>query len=166
MVAGALRAYVLSVEVELREITPEVLAALRQHVVLPAEQAEWVGGTIDDVLEEAAEYPEGKPWPRAVYAEGVPVGFMMLSWDADPRLPGIVGPWFLWKLMVAPAAQGTGVGRAVVRQAAAIVKEQGATELLTSCAHGEGSPHGFYVGLGFVPTGEYDDDEEILVLAL
>lgn len=153
-------------EVELRELTPEVLVALREHVVLPPEQAEWVGGTLDDILEEAARHPEGNPWPRAVYAAGVPVGFVMLSWNADPRLPGIVGPWFLWKLMVAPAAQGTGVGAAVVRRAAALVEEQGATELLTSCAHGQGSPHGFYVGLGFVPTGEYDEDEEILALAL
>jgi GNAT superfamily N-acetyltransferase len=151
---------------ELRELTPEVVAALREHVELPPEQAEWVGGTIDDILEEAAAYPEGKPWPRAVYADGVPVGFVMLSWDADPQLPGIVGPWFLWKLMVAPAAQGTGVGAAVVRRAAALVAEQGATELKTSCAQGPGSPYGFYVGLGFVPTGEYEEDEEVLVLPL
>jgi GNAT superfamily N-acetyltransferase len=153
--------------VELREVTPEVLAELRTHVVLPAEQAEWVGGTVDDVLEEAAEFPEGKPWPRAVYADGRPVGFMMLSWDAVPRPPEIIGPWFLWKLMVAPAAQGRGIGREVVRLAASIVKEQGATELLTSCAHGPGSPSDFYLGLGFVRTGEYaEHDEEVLALAL
>jgi diamine N-acetyltransferase len=153
--------------IELRELTPEVVAALREHVVLPPEQAEWVGGTIDDVLQEAADNPEGKPWPRAVYADGALVGFVMLSWDVVPRPPEIIGPWFLWKLMVAPSAQGSGVGRAVVEEAAAIVREQGATELLVSCALGENSPYEFYVGLGFVPTGEYaENDEEVLVLAL
>jgi GNAT superfamily N-acetyltransferase len=155
------------VEVELRELTPEVLDELRTHVVLPPEQAAWVGGTVDDSLQEAADHPEAKPWPRAVYGDGVPVGFVMLSWDVEPQPPEIIGPWYLWKLMIAPSAQGSGVGREVLRQAAALVKEQGATELLTSCAQGEGTPYGFYIGLGFEPTGEYaEDDEEILVLAL
>jgi GNAT superfamily N-acetyltransferase len=154
-------------DIELREVTPGVLADLRRHVVLPAEQAEWVGGTIDDILQEAADHPEGKPWARAVYADASPAGFVMLSWDVEPHPPELIGPWFLWKLMIAPAAQGSGVGRAVVQRAAEIVRDQGATELLTSCAHGEHSPSDFYVGLGFVPTGEYaEDDEEVLALPL
>ncbi len=153
--------------IELREITPDVLAELRVHVVLPPEQAEWVGGSVDDSLREAADHPEAEPWPRAIYGDGIPVGFIMLSWDVEPQPPELIGPWYLWKLMIAPAAQGSGVGREALRQVAALVKEHGATELLTSCAQGEGTPYGFYVGLGFVPTGEYaEDDEEILVLAL
>jgi diamine N-acetyltransferase len=154
-------------EVELREITPELLADLRAHVVLPPEQAEWVGGSVDDALSEAGAHPEAKPWPRAVYRNGVAVGFVMLSWDVPPQPPELIGPWFLWKLMIAPAAQGSGVGRAVVRQLAALVEKQGGTELLTSCAQGDGTPYGFYIRLGFAPTGEYaEDDEEILVLTL
>ena len=153
--------------VQLREVTADVLTDLRTHVVLPPEQANWVGGTVDDALNEASEFPEGKPWPRAVYLDTTPVGFMMLSWDAVPRPPHIIGPWFLWKLMIAPAWQGNGIGGEVVRLAASIAKEHGATELLTSVAHGPGSPFGFYVGLGFVPTGSYaEDEEEVLALAL
>jgi hypothetical protein len=45
-----------------------VLADLRQHVVLPPEQAEWVGGAIDEILEQAADQPE------------------------------LIGSWSLWKL--------------------------------------------------------------------
>ena len=97
-------------ELELREVTPEVLDELRAQVVLPPHQAEWVGGSVDDSLQEAAELPEGTPWPRGVYRDGVPVGFVMLSWNVDPHPPSLYGPWFLWKLMVAPAAQGTPVG--------------------------------------------------------
>ncbi len=104
-------------ELELREITPEVLVELRTHVVLPPHQAEWVGGTVDDSLEDAADNPHAKPWPRAVYRDGAPVGFVMLSWDVEPD-PDLIGPWFLWKLMIAPAAQGQGVGREVVRRVA------------------------------------------------
>jgi diamine N-acetyltransferase len=102
-----------------------------------------------------------------VYRDGSPVGFVMLSWDVVPDPPGLIGPWFLWKLMIAPTGQRQGVGRAVVRHVAAMVKSHGATELLVSVAQGEGTPYGFYLGLGFVPTGEYaEDDEEILVLTL
>jgi GNAT superfamily N-acetyltransferase len=154
-------------ELELRVVTPEVLDELRAHVVLPPHQAEWVGGTVDDSMHEAAENPQGKPWPRGVYRDDVPVGFVMLSWNVEPSPPELIGPWFLWKLMIAPAAQGQGVGRAVVRKVAAVVKEQGASQLLTSVAQGEHTPYPFYVGLGFVPTGEYAEwDEEILVLSL
>lgn len=154
-------------DIELREVTPDVLQDLRAHVVLPPEQAEWVGGTVDDSLQEAAELPEGNPWPRGVYRDGVPVGFVMLSWDVEPNPPELLGPWFLWKLMIAPTAQGSGVGREVVRHVASLVKQQGATELLTSVSQGEGTPYGFYLGLGFVPTGVNAAwGEEILVLTL
>src|SRR4051794_20983642 len=155
-------------ELELREVTPEVLGELRARVMLPAHQAEWVGGSIDDALQEAAELPEGNPWPRGVYRDGVPVAFVMLSWNVEPHPPSLYGPWFLWKLMVAPAVQRTGVGTAVVRHLAALVKDQGASELLTSCFPvGEYTPYPFYIGLGFVPTGEYAEwNEEILVLTL
>ena len=153
--------------IELREITPEVLDELRTQVVLPPEQADWVGGTVDDCLQEAAELPEGNPWPRGVYRDGVPVGFVMLSWDVEPHPPDLYGPWFLWKLMVAPAAQASGVGRDVVRHVAALAQQHGGTELLTSVSQGDGTPYGFYIGLGFVATGEYAAwGEEILVLTL
>jgi GNAT superfamily N-acetyltransferase len=154
-------------ELELREVTPEVLDDLRAHVVLPPHQSAWVGGTVDDSLQEAAELPEGKPWPRGVYRDGVPVGFVMLSWDVEPNPPDLLGPWYLWKLMIAPAFQGQGVGGDLVRQLAALVKAEGATELLTSVDQGDGTPYDFYVGLGFRPTGEYAAwGEEILELAL
>jgi GNAT superfamily N-acetyltransferase len=109
-------------ELELREVTPEVLDELRTHVVLPPHQREWVGGTVDDSLQEAAELPEGNPWPRGVYVDGVPAGFVMLSWDVVPDPPDLYGPWFLWKLMVAPAFQRQGDGTAVVRHVAALAK--------------------------------------------
>ena len=41
-----------------------------------------------------------------------------------------------------------------------------ATELLTSCVPGDGSPEGFYTNLGFEKTGELDGDEIIMRLPL
>jgi diamine N-acetyltransferase len=50
-----------------------------------------------------------------------------------------------------------------VRQVAELVRDQGATELLTSYVSGEGGPAGFYRRLGFVPTGDHDGNGETIV---
>jgi GNAT superfamily N-acetyltransferase len=154
--------------VELREIDDLVLHALRKSVGLPPEQRQYVGGTVDDALLEAATYPEANPWPRAVYADGVPVGFVMLSWDLhpDPPDPTLVGPWFLWKLMIAYHQQGRGYGREVIDAVADVIRPEGATELLTSYGEGPGDPSGFYAALGFVPTGDLHEGETVARLDL
>ncbi len=119
--------------------------------------------TVIDSLAEAAEYPQANPWFRAVYADGRPVGFVMLSWNVEPQPPEIIGPWFLWKLLIDHRHQGKGYGQEVVRQVVELVSGEGATELLTSHVPGEGGPAGFYTRLGFVPTGELDPAGEIIL---
>jgi diamine N-acetyltransferase len=155
-------------DVELREIDDVVLAELRATVLLPPEQADFVGGSVDDALAEAASCPEANPWPRGVYVDGVPAGFVMISWDLHPEPPDptLVGPWFLWKIMVAPAQQGRGVGRAIIDAVVDVIRPFGAIELLTSYGEGEGDPSGFYAALGFVPTGERHEGEVLTALAL
>ena len=54
-------------------------------------------------------------------------------------------------------------GQEVLRQVVALVRDQGATELLTSHVDGEGGPAGFYARLGFVPTGELDPAGEVIL---
>ena len=123
--------------------------------------------SIADSLAEAAETPEGSPWYRAVYLEGEPVGFVMLSWDVTPQPPDIIGPWFLWKLIVDEPHQGRGIGRAIVQEVVRLIRAEGAHELYTSHVMGEGGPDGFYERLGFVATGEFDPQgERILRLDL
>jgi diamine N-acetyltransferase len=39
----------------------------------------------------------------------------------------------------------------------------GAKVLLTSCVLGEGSPEEFYLKMGFTPTGEIDEDGEVIM---
>ena len=50
-----------------------------------------------------------------------------------------------------------------MRQIVDLIRDQGATELLTSHVPGEGGPAGFYARLGFVPTGELDPAGEIIL---
>lgn len=148
--------------VHLRELTDanrdEVLA-LR---VAP-NQVRFVG-SVAGALEDAAAYRQANPWYRAVYAGDEPVGFVMLSWGCVPRPPEIIGPWFLWKLLIDERHQHHGYGREVVRLVADLVHAAGADELLTSyLPSGEGGPGPFYERLGFVPTGGLDAAGEIIL---
>ncbi|GAA2155731.1 GNAT family N-acetyltransferase [Nocardioides koreensis] len=147
--------------ITLREVTEDNVDSVLALRTTP-DQERFVS-TVTDSLTEAAENPQGNPWIRAVYADGQPVGFVMLSWNVEPQPPDIIGPWFLWKLLIDHRHQGKGYGQEVVQQIVELVRGQGATELLTSHVPGDGGPAGFYARLGFVPTGELDPEGEIIL---
>jgi diamine N-acetyltransferase len=148
------------VAVILSEITDSNRDAVLALRVAP-EQEQFVS-SVREALADAAEYPHAMPWYRAVLAGGKPVGFVMLSWNVKPQPPEIIGPWFLWKLLIDERYQGRGYGSEVVRQVAALVRTAGATELLTSYVPLEGGPAGFYERLGFAPTGDLDVTGEVI----
>lgn len=150
--------------VRLVEITPVNEPAVRALRVNPGQER--FVASVARSLRDAAETPEAEPWYRAIYAGEEPVGFIMLSWNVPPGRPGILGPYFLWRLLVDARHQGKGYGRAALTEAIRLVRAAGATELLTSYQPGEGNPSPFYFGLGFVPTGEIDGDEPVLRLDL
>jgi diamine N-acetyltransferase len=149
--------------VTLREITDENRDAVRALRVGPAQER--FIASVADSLEEAATTPQAKPWYRAIYAGAEPVGFVMLSWDVTPS-PGILGPWFLWRLLIDERHQRRGYGREALLQIVDLVRAEGATELLTSYGQGEGEPWPFYERFGFEPTGEIDAGEIVLRLDL
>jgi diamine N-acetyltransferase len=149
--------------VSLREITDDnraAIAALR----VAAGQELFIPSVVDS-LDEAASLPEAAPWYRAIYSGDEPVGFVMLSWNVTPA-PGILGPWFLWRIMVDERHQRRGFGRAALAQVIALVRAAGASELLTSYQPGPGEPWPFYQRFGFEPTGELDHGEIVLRLDL
>jgi diamine N-acetyltransferase len=149
------------VAVTLREITDQNREAVQSLRVAPGQER--FVASVRDSLEEAEHYPHANPWYRAVYDGDDLVGFVMLSWDVEPQPPEILGPWFLWRLLVDERHQGRGYGLEVMRQVVDIVRAEGATELLTSFVPGDDGPAGFYARLGFVPTGDVDDSGEIVV---
>jgi len=100
-------------------------------------------------------------WPRAIYADDVPVGFAMLSIDKGGA------SYVLWRLMIAEGFQGRGYGaRAIALLADHVRPLPGATHLLTSWVPAPEGPEPFYLGLGFEPTGEIDAGERVGRLAL
>jgi diamine N-acetyltransferase len=68
--------------------------------------------------------------------------------------------------MIAADRQRHGYGTAALALACDEVRSRGGTELYTSWVPGEGSPGPFYERLGFVPTGELDEDEIVGRLTL
>ena len=145
--------------VTLREIGPDIEDAVLALRVSPA-QEQFVSGVARSLI-DAATQPEGHPWLRAILADEVPVGFVMVSWDVVPVPDELWGPFYLWRLLVDERHQGRGYGTAALRLVADAVRAAGAEVLYTSCGQGQGSPQPFYEGLGFVPTGEVDSHGEV-----
>jgi diamine N-acetyltransferase len=147
--------------VTLREVTDENRRAVLALRVAPAQER--FVGTVAGALEDARDIPEGKPWYRAIFVNEQPVGFLMLSWNVTPEPPRVIGPWFLWKLLIDERHQHRGYGREAVGRVAEIVRAKGAGELLTSCIPGDEGPELFYRRLGFAPTGDLDENGEIIL---
>ena len=81
----------------------------------------------------------------------------------------IVGPYYLWRLLIDARQQGRGYGRATIDAVADYVRAKpNGRVLLTSCRAGDGSPQPFYLHYGFEQTGivMWEDEEDILSLDL
>jgi diamine N-acetyltransferase len=151
--------------ITLREITPANRSEIESLAVLP-EQEMFVAG-VTRSLAEAVETPGACPWYRAVYADETPVGFVMISDNIPADRPEYLGPYFLWRLLIDARWQRCGYGRAALDLIVEFLRSRpGADTLFTSYAPGEGSPLEFYLGYGFVLTGEVFDDEPVLALTL
>lgn len=133
-------------------------------------QERYLGSMIshfEDAIEDSIACP--RMW--SVHDGEELVGFAMIS-DGIPQetldaRDDIVGPYFLWRLLVDRRCQGRGYGRATIDAVADYVRSQPRGEqLLTSCTRGDGSPQPFYLHYGFVKTGKVMWGEDILCLDL
>jgi diamine N-acetyltransferase len=143
--------------VELVEVTSETVRAVCRLTVA-ADQAGFVA---PNAISFAEALFEPKAWYRAIHADGVPVGFLMLHDDPDEPA------YHLWRFMIDARFQGKGYGaRAVELLVEHVRSRPGATELTLSWVPGPGSPEGFYRRFGFEPTGKIDDGEVVARLEL
>jgi diamine N-acetyltransferase len=149
--------------IQLREVSKENLqAVLNLRVTEPQER---FIATNAKSIAQAHFYVEA--WFRAIYADEVPVGFLMLYDELLKEEPEEEDLYFLWRMMIDQRYQGLGIGRKAMDLLIEHVRGRPqAKELLTSFVPGEGSPEGFYLGMGFTPTGKLDDGEVELVLKL
>ena len=127
--------------------------------------------SVEQSFQDAIEYAHAEPRYWTVNDGDEVVGFVMIS-DGIPEArvaadDGLIGPYFLWRLLIDRRHQRRGYGTATLDAVVAYVRGRpGADALYTSAAQGDGTPQPFYERYGFVPTGEIVDDEVVLRLEL
>jgi diamine N-acetyltransferase len=145
--------------VSLREISSETLGPILRLKV-KSEQEKYVASNAVSIAQ--AYFHRETAWFRAIYADETPVGFLMLEDKSDEA------SYFLWRFMIDARYQKFGFGKRAVEVLIKHVKTRpNAKELGVSCVpEGEGSPCPFYEKMGFVYTGEKDEDELVMKLHL
>ncbi|MFL5679274.1 MAG: GNAT family N-acetyltransferase [Chloroflexota bacterium] len=124
-------------------------------------------GSMESHFEDAADEPRAKPRMWAVYDGAQLVGFTMISDNIEQLDEDLVGPYYLWRLLIDERFQGRGYGAATIDAVVDYLRTRpGADVLYTSCAAGDGSPQRFYLHYGFTLTGESKWGEDILALDL
>ena len=114
-------------------------------------------------LAEAYVNP-GTAWPRLVYDGDRLVAFVMGGFDPDNPIE-----YFrcaIWRLNVAAGEQGRQYGRFAVEAVIAEARKRGNRRLSVLWAPGEHGPEGFYLRLGFKPSGEMLAGQKIAWLDL
>jgi diamine N-acetyltransferase len=126
--------------------------------------------SMESIFAEADLEQRAMPHPWAVLDadSGTVVGFVMISDNIpQPIDDDIVGPYFLWKLLIDASLQGQGFGTATLDAVRDYLRTRPAADVLyTSCSDGQGSPRGFYLRYGFADTGRVMWGENVLSLDL
>ena len=115
----------------------------------------------------------GYAFPFAIYEDDIPVGFLMIGYDADDYwydAPKIAkGNYNLWRLMIDKNYQRKGLGKEAVRLALEFINTFpcGTREYCWLSYEAENDvARQLYSSFGFVETGEKDGEELIAVLKL
>jgi diamine N-acetyltransferase len=126
--------------------------------------------SMEEIFAEADEEQRAMPHPWAVHdaGTGALVGFAMISDNIpQPMDEDLVGPYYLWKLLIDHRFQRRGYGAATLDAVVDYPRTRpGADVLCTSCTDGPGSPRGFYLRYGFADTGRVMWGENVLALDL
>ncbi|MFE6892981.1 GNAT family N-acetyltransferase [Streptomyces sp. NPDC057694] len=150
-------------DLRLCDITPGNLdAALGVRV--RADQEHRVAPVVKS-LAEAYVHP-GVAWPRLIVDGERTVGFLMAFFDIDWKGDGTDHRSGLWRLNIAEGEQGRGYGRFAVEAVADELRRRGGTRMFVTWRPGPDGPEGFYLGLGFRPTGETSGGDAVGELAL
>jgi RimJ/RimL family protein N-acetyltransferase len=138
------------------DITPENVRAVRRLEVHGSQRdlvADVVASLADAQVPELVDGEPVVPWYRAIVADDQLVGFVMISEQTSAHPEA-----YLWRLLIDRAHQRRHIGEATIALVADRLRAVGQPTLMTSWV-GSGGAAGFYLGLGFVPTGRVDDGE-------
>ncbi|UCE23684.1 MAG: GNAT family N-acetyltransferase [Candidatus Zixiibacteriota bacterium] len=143
--------------VTLREVTADTVNA-----ILALEVADNQKGFVATNAKSIAQaHFSEHAWFRAIYADEIPVGFVMLHIDT------VKHEYFLWRFMIDRNHQKNDYGLRAMEQIIEYVRTlPGAEKIELSFVPGDGDPSGFYAKLGFVMTDRWEGKERIMVLTL
>lgn len=144
-------------KVSLKEVDDDNVSQIIALSVSEA-QSEFVAPNVHSLAEAFATT---NVWVRAIYAGEDPVGFAMLSDNADkPR-------YYLWRFMIDERFQGKGYGAAALDLVHDYVRTRpNGNEIYLSYVPAEGGPELFYKKYGYQDTGRIEDGEREAVKPL
>jgi len=149
--------------VELREITEENFEECIS-LQLTEDQWKYVASNAYSLSEAYVLIKEGKytPLPYAIYSHGDMVGFIMAVYQPiDDDLEDDENVFYLSRMMIDKRYQGNGYGREAMIKMIEIMRgfQNGSAEaVVLSCSQENIVAYELYKSLGFVDTGEYDED--------
>lgn len=156
--------------VELRDIVTEADRAAVLAVRRGPGQERFVA-SVEKSFADAIDDVRACPRMWSAYDGERAVGFVMIS-DGIPEAtlaaePDLIGPYYLWRLLIDEGAQRQGHGTACLDAVTAYLRTRpGADVLWTSCGQGDGTPQPFYERYGFVPTDRFVEGERVMRLDL
>jgi histidinol dehydrogenase len=139
---------------EVRPVTSANHEALMALSVAPGQQG-FVAPVVRS-LAQAAYEPLGRPY--GLYADGQPVGFLLL-YDARGDREKPANELYVWRLLIDAAHQGRGHGRRAMDWVLAEARRGGFERVGLSHVAANEAAGAFYRHLGFAYTGEVDDGE-------
>ena len=158
--------------VTLEKVNSKNVWKLLKLRVAPA-QEDFVASNTQSIVEAYTTIAAGGvALPFGVYADGEPVGFLMLGYGTLPDEENPVaaeGNYTVWRLMIDASQQGRGYGREALRLALDYIRTFpcGPARLCWLSYEPENAgAAALYHSFGFVENGEYDDDEVVAVLTL
>ena len=157
--------------IELKEVTAENLWELMRLRVQP-EQEDFVASNLESLAEAYVTVHEGKTaLPFGIYADGVPVGFLMLGYgvldEDDP--PAAEGSYCIWRFMIAAEHQGKGYAKAALQAALEYLRSGpcGRAETCWLSYEPENTAaKALYHRFGFRENGQRSGDEIVAVVRL
>ncbi len=135
-------------DLRLAELTPDTIDAAVGLTLRPG-QEKFVAPVAHSI---AQAYVTPTAWPRIVLDGDRVAGFVMANFDPDHELAEF--RCGIWRLNVGADEQGRGVGKFAVEAVAEEARRRGNTRMTVLWEQGDGGPEGFYLRMGFVPTGE------------